>query len=61
MGNFRGGRATRPASNELFDLSRPELDWVKLAGGMGVEATRVETSKGSPMCSKRHATVVALS
>ena len=30
-------------SNELFDLARPELDWVKLAGGMGVEATRVET------------------
>jgi acetolactate synthase-1/2/3 large subunit len=34
------------ASNELFDLSRPELDWVKLAGGMGVEATRVETLEG---------------
>jgi acetolactate synthase-1/2/3 large subunit len=31
------------ASNELFDLARPELDWVKLAGGMGVEAARVET------------------
>ena len=30
-------------SNELFDLARPELDWVKLAGSMGVEATRVET------------------
>jgi acetolactate synthase-1/2/3 large subunit len=31
------------ASNELFDLGRPALDWVKLATGMGVEATRVET------------------
>lgn len=31
------------ASNELFDLSRPELDWISLANGMGVEATRVET------------------
>ena len=31
------------ASNELFDLARPALDWVKLAGGMGVEATSVET------------------
>jgi len=31
------------ASNELFDLARPELDWVKLAGGMGVEAARVDT------------------
>jgi len=30
------------ASNELFDLSRPELDWISLANGMGVEATRVE-------------------
>jgi acetolactate synthase-1/2/3 large subunit len=34
------------ASSDLFDLSRPELDWVKLAGGMGVEATRVETLEG---------------
>jgi acetolactate synthase-1/2/3 large subunit len=34
------------ASNELFDLARPELDWVKLAGGMGVEAARVETLEG---------------
>ena len=30
-------------SQELFDLSRPDLDWVKLSGGMGVEATRVDT------------------
>jgi acetolactate synthase-1/2/3 large subunit len=34
------------ASNELFDLGHPELDWVKLAAGMGVEATRVETLEG---------------
>ncbi len=34
------------ASNELFDLARPELDWVKLAGGMGMEATRVDTLEG---------------
>jgi acetolactate synthase-1/2/3 large subunit len=34
------------ASNELFDLARPELDWVKLASGMGVEAARVETLEG---------------
>ena len=33
-------------SNELFDLARPALDWVKLANGMGVEATRVETLEG---------------
>jgi acetolactate synthase-1/2/3 large subunit len=30
-------------STELFDLARPDLDWVKLAGGMGVEATSVDT------------------
>ena len=40
------GAKPGPASNELFDLSRPELDWVKLAGGMGVEATRVDTLEG---------------
>jgi acetolactate synthase-1/2/3 large subunit len=34
------------ASNELFDLARPELDWISLARGMGVEATRVETLEG---------------
>ena len=34
------------ASNELFDLARPALDWIKLADGMGVEATRVETLEG---------------
>ena len=34
------------ASNELFDLARPDLDWIKLADGMGVEATRVETLEG---------------
>ncbi|UCD69848.1 MAG: acetolactate synthase large subunit [Betaproteobacteria bacterium] len=34
------------ASGELFDLSRPELDWISLANGMGVEATRVETLEG---------------
>ena len=31
------------ASNELFDLGRPDLDWVKLATGMGMEATSVDT------------------
>ncbi|MGD2139276.1 MAG: acetolactate synthase large subunit [Burkholderiales bacterium] len=34
------------ASNELFDLSRPKLDWVSMANGMGVEATRVENLEG---------------
>ncbi|MBI1396359.1 MAG: acetolactate synthase large subunit [Betaproteobacteria bacterium] len=34
------------ASNELFDLARPTLDWVKLAQSMGVEATHVDTLEG---------------
>ncbi len=37
-----GAQAGR-ASNDLFDLTRPTLDWVKLSEGMGVEAARVET------------------
>jgi acetolactate synthase-1/2/3 large subunit len=37
------GAKPGPVSNELFDLGRPELDWVKLAEGMGVEAACVET------------------
>lgn len=31
------------ASKELFDLSRPEIRWTRLAEGMGVEAVRVES------------------
>jgi acetolactate synthase-1/2/3 large subunit len=37
------GAKPGPASNELFDLARPEIRWTKLAEGMGVEAVRVET------------------
>ena len=40
------GAKPGPASNEIFDLSRPALDWVKLAQGMGVEAVRVDTLEG---------------
>lgn len=40
------GAQPGPASNELFDLGRPDLDWVQLAQGMGVEAARVETLEG---------------
>jgi acetolactate synthase-1/2/3 large subunit len=28
---------------DMLDLGRPDLDWVRLAGGMGVEAARAET------------------
>ena len=36
------GASPGPASNELFDLGRPALEWTKLAEGMGVEAARVD-------------------
>lgn len=37
------GARPGPASRELFDIGRPDLDWVRLAQGMGVEAERVDT------------------
>ena len=40
------GAEPGPASDTLFDLGRPDLDWVGLATSMGVEATRVETLEG---------------
>lgn len=40
------GAQPGPASNELFSISGPELDWRKLAGGMGVESARVTTLEG---------------
>jgi acetolactate synthase-1/2/3 large subunit len=36
------GAQPGPASEELFDLGRPDLEWTKLAEGMGVEAVRVD-------------------
>ena len=37
------GAKPGPVSNDLFDLRRPSLDWVKLAAGMGVEGRAVES------------------
>jgi acetolactate synthase-1/2/3 large subunit len=34
-----------PKALSMLDLHNPELDWVKLASGMGVEATRAATIK----------------
>jgi len=31
---------------DMLDLSRPDLDWVKMANGMGVEATKVTDCEG---------------
>ena len=38
-----GFDAPGPLARSLFDLARPCLDWVKLAEGMGVEASRAES------------------
>jgi acetolactate synthase-1/2/3 large subunit len=35
-----------PRAAELFDIGRPNLDWVQLAQGMGVPARRVTTLEG---------------
>ena len=37
------GAQPGPAAHELFDLAPPEIDWVALAGSMGLEGKRVET------------------
>jgi acetolactate synthase-1/2/3 large subunit len=33
-------------AHDMMELNRPELDWVSLARGMGVEATKVDDSTG---------------
>ncbi|MGA2987667.1 MAG: acetolactate synthase large subunit [Terriglobia bacterium] len=40
-----GSGSIGPQADALMDLHRPELDWVLLANGMGVEATRAETAE----------------
>lgn len=40
------GAQPGPAAHELFDLAPPEIDWVALAGSMGVEGRRVENLEG---------------
>ncbi|MFD4640834.1 acetolactate synthase large subunit [Lentzea sp. NPDC058436] len=40
-----GADSSGPKANELLDLSRPDLDFVKIAEGMGVPATRATTAE----------------
>jgi acetolactate synthase-1/2/3 large subunit len=40
-----GAQSSGPKANELLDLSRPDLDFVKIAKGMGVPATRATTAQ----------------
>jgi acetolactate synthase-1/2/3 large subunit len=37
------GATPGKSARQLFDLGPPDLDWVKLAGGMGMEAVRVDS------------------
>jgi acetolactate synthase-1/2/3 large subunit len=40
-----GAQSSGPRANELLDLSRPDLDFVKIAEGMGVPAGRATTAE----------------
>ncbi|WP_432825763.1 acetolactate synthase large subunit [Dactylosporangium sp. CA-092794] len=40
-----GAEGHGPMANELLDLSRPDIDFVKIAEGMGVPATRATTAE----------------
>ncbi|GAC1477930.1 MAG: hypothetical protein NVS2B11_01050 [Acetobacteraceae bacterium] len=44
LGEYQGvGANPGRTAMDMLDLTNPSLDWVKLAGGMGVEAARVAT------------------
>ncbi len=34
-----------PLANNMLDIGRPSLDWVKLSEGAGVSATRAATTR----------------
>ena len=40
-----GGGEPGPAASRLLDLSDPRIDWVAVAGGLGMPAERVETAE----------------
>lgn len=44
IGEYRGvGAQPGPTAMGMLDLGRPDLDWVKMANGLGVEAARATT------------------
>ena len=44
LGEYRGvGANPGRTAMDMLDLGNPDLDWIRLAGGMGVEAARAET------------------
>jgi acetolactate synthase-1/2/3 large subunit len=40
-----GAQGFGPLADEMIDLGRPDLDWVRLAEGLGVSATRATTAE----------------
>jgi acetolactate synthase-1/2/3 large subunit len=38
-----GAAQIGPRANDMMDLTRPDLDWVKLSEGFGVEAAKATT------------------
>jgi acetolactate synthase-1/2/3 large subunit len=40
-----GAGQPTPKTLSLFDLSRPDINWLELASGMGVPATRATTAE----------------
>jgi acetolactate synthase-1/2/3 large subunit len=40
-----GSGSLGPVANGMLDIGRPDLDWVKLAEGVGVEASRATTTR----------------
>ncbi len=40
-----GANGFGPLANDMIDISRPDLDFVRLAEGMGVEASRARTAR----------------
>lgn len=47
LGEYRGvGANPGRTAMDMMDLANPELDWPRIAGGMGVEGVRVDTLEG---------------
>ena len=47
LGEYRGvGANPGRTAMDMMDLGNPDLDWPKLAAGMGVDGTRVDTLEG---------------
>lgn len=47
LGEYLGvGANPGPTAMNMLDLGNPDLDWVRLAEGMGVEAARTESLDG---------------